>query len=57
MTVDRQSSAFTATIPGAFITPKWDLMYYIEIVDRRGNGYIYPDLETETPYVVTRVKR
>ena len=44
-------------MPGAFITSPWDLMYYVEIVDTRGNGRIYPDLETETPYVVVRVRR
>jgi len=30
-------------------------MYYIEAMDERGNGSIYPDLEKETPYVVVEV--
>lgn len=57
MTLDSRSGLYTATIPDAFITPQWDLMYYVEIVDQRGNGRIFPDLETDTPYVVVRVKR
>ena len=32
-------------------------MYYVEAVDRQGNGRIYPDLEIETPYAVASVKR
>ena len=32
-------------------------MYYVEIVDNKGLGRIYPDLEVETPYVVVLVKR
>jgi dienelactone hydrolase len=32
-------------------------MYFIEVIDNRGNGKIYPDLEKETPYVVVRLQR
>jgi hypothetical protein len=32
-------------------------MYFVEVVDRKGNGRIYPDLEVETPYLVTGVQR
>jgi dienelactone hydrolase len=32
-------------------------MYFIEVIDKRGNGKIYPDLEKETPYVVVRLRR
>jgi hypothetical protein len=57
MTLDVPTSLYAATIPAAFIDPRWDLMYYVEIVDRQGNGQTYPDLEIETPYVVASVKR
>jgi hypothetical protein len=57
MTLDARSGQYTATIPGGFITPQWDLMYYVEIVDRRGNGRIFPDLDIDTPYVIVRVRR
>ncbi len=46
-----------ASCTAAFIDPRWDLMYFVEIVDRRGNGRNYPDLEVETPHLITRVKR
>jgi dienelactone hydrolase len=32
-------------------------MYYIEAIDARGNGKIYPDLEKDAPYVVVRLQR
>jgi dienelactone hydrolase len=32
-------------------------MYFIEVIDNRGNGKIYPDLEKETPYVVVKLQR
>jgi hypothetical protein len=46
---------YQATIPGEDLDPRWDFMYYIEAMDRAGNGAIFPDLETETPYVLARL--
>lgn len=43
------------SIPGTFITPQWDMMYYLELIDRNGKGRIFPDLNVETPYVVHQV--
>jgi hypothetical protein len=57
MALDAQTGLYAASIPAAFIDPRWDLMYFIEVVDRKGNGRIYPDLEVETPCLVTSVKR
>ncbi|MFB3778425.1 MAG: hypothetical protein ACE141_12480 [Bryobacteraceae bacterium] len=57
MTLDSRSGMYAASIPASFIDPQWDLMYFIEIVDRRGNGRIYPDLEIQTPYIVVGLKR
>ena len=54
---DRDTAPVGASIPAAFIDPKWDLMYFVEVVDRAGAGRMYPDLERETPYVVIAVKR
>ena len=48
---------FDAVIPGEEIVPTWDLMYFIEAMDRDGNGAIFPDLDEETPYVVVKLKR
>jgi len=57
MTISPQTGDYTASIPAAFIDPHWDLMYFVEIVDRQGNGRIYPDLEVQTPYIINGVKR
>jgi len=46
---------YQAEIPAEHLDPKWDFMYLIEVMDTKGNGKIYPDLETETPYVVVRL--
>jgi hypothetical protein len=57
MMLDQDSGLYETNIPGDFIVPQWDLIYFIEAVDGKGNGRIYPDLETETPYVVLPVSR
>jgi len=48
---------YQAVIPAEHVVPKWNLMYFIEVIDGRGNGKIYPDLEKETPYVVVKLRR
>jgi len=57
MTLNSATGTFTAAIPGAFVDPQWALMYFVEVVDRQGNGRIYPDLEVETPYHLLSVDR
>lgn len=57
MTLDPATQLYTARIPESFIDPQWDLMYFVEAVDRDGCGRMYPDLEIETPYVVVPVQR
>ncbi len=57
MALEPKTGLYVARIPGDFITPKWDLMYFIEAIDRHGNGRNYPDLEAETPYVIVAVDR
>jgi hypothetical protein len=57
MALDSRTGLYAGSIPASFVDPQWDLMYLIEIVDRQGNGRIYPDLEVETPYIVVGVKR
>jgi hypothetical protein len=32
-------------------------MYFIEAMDKDGNGRIHPDLSKETPYVVVKLQR
>ena len=48
---------YKAEIPGKHIPSDWDLMYFFEVVDKQGNGRIYPDAEKETPYVVVKLDR
>jgi dienelactone hydrolase len=57
MTPTGKRDQYQAVIPAEHVPPKWDLMYFIEVIDNRGNGKIYPDLEKETPYVVVRLQR
>jgi hypothetical protein len=55
MTEANDKGVYSASIPGAFITAQWDLMYYVEIVDNHGVGRIYPNFEREAPYVIQPV--
>ena len=48
---------YQAVVPASEILPKWDFMYYIEVMDQAGHGKIHPDLEKETPYVMVKLKR
>lgn len=57
MTLNPNTGMYAASIPGEFVTAQWDLMYYVEVVDSKGNGRIYPDLEVATPYLVLGVNR
>jgi len=52
-----RASEYQAEIPGARIDPRFDFMYLFEVMDKAGNGKIYPDLEQETPYVIVPVQR
>jgi hypothetical protein len=57
MTLDAKTGNYTARIPAAFADLKWDIMYFVEVVDQKGAGRMFPDLEVETPYVVVPMPR
>jgi hypothetical protein len=57
MKLDQKTGAYIGKIPGAFIDPKWDMMYFVEAIGTNGAGRMFPDLEVETPYVVVQVRR
>jgi dienelactone hydrolase len=57
MTATGKRDQYQAVIPAEHVLPKWDLMYFIEAIDGRGNGKIYPDLEKEAPYVIVKLQR
>lgn len=48
---------FAAVVPGEQIPAEWDFMYLFEVMDRNGNGKLYPDFERETPYIVVKLDR
>jgi hypothetical protein len=48
---------YGVTVPASELSPRYDFMYYIEALDAAGRGVIFPDLETQTPYVVVSLKR
>ena len=48
---------FAATVPGDFLVPQWDFMYFIEATDRAGHGTMWPDLAKEQPYVIVKLER
>lgn len=52
MTLEPSTGTFHGKIPGTFITPNWDLMYFVETIGTNGSGRMYPDLEREAPYVI-----
>ncbi len=57
MTLDPKRHVYTGRIPAAFVDPKWELMYFVEVVDKNRSGRMYPDLDVETPYVIVPVAR
>jgi len=48
---------FAAVVPAEDVDRAWDFMYLFEVMDKAGNGKIYPDFEKETPYIVVRLNR
>lgn len=57
MQAEEGSSIYKVTVPAKQIDPKFDFMYFIEIMDVEGNACMYPDLEVETPYIVVELDR
>lgn len=46
-------NTYEVTIPADKIDPKWNLMYMIEMMDNKNRGFTFPDLNKQTPYIVT----
>jgi hypothetical protein len=57
MQPDKHTGRWTASIPGAFIIPEWDLIYYIEAMDEHGNGCTAPHPDKEMPYIIVELQR
>ncbi|MEO8885965.1 MAG: hypothetical protein ABI367_07870 [Mucilaginibacter sp.] len=52
-----QKDIYTATIPVDQINTTYNLQYFIEVMDSKSRGVIYPDLNKETPYIVVKLDR
>lgn len=58
MSFNGVSGKYEADIPAEFFDGKYDVMYFIEAMDTKGNGRMYPDLAEETPpYVMVHLNR
>jgi hypothetical protein len=57
MQYDENMNRYRAEIPADFVINQWDVMYLIECIDAVGNGRLYPDLESEMPYVIVHLDR
>lgn len=57
MTCTDGSDLYKATISAAYTDGKYDVMYFVEVMDKQGNGRMLPDMEVETPYVIVRLDR
>ena len=57
MTAQAGGEIYQAVVPVDQIDSRFDFMYFLEVMDKNGNGRIYPDLEVETPYVIVELKR
>ena len=51
------TDVYLATVPAEHVDPAWDFMYLLEVVDKHGNGAIYPDLEITAPYIIVKLIR
>ncbi len=60
-TIEMQPSGkpgiYAATVPGDALSTRWDFMYFVEAIDKAGNGAMWPDLLKETPYVIVKIQR
>ena len=57
MVLDQSTGRYEAEIPASMFDGTYDVMYFVEAMDRVGNGRMFPDLEVETPYVIVKLKR
>jgi hypothetical protein len=51
------NDVFQAVVPADKINPRYDFMYFIEVMNNNSQGVIYPELDKETPYVMVKLDR
>ena len=52
-----EANTYEAVVPDDSIDPKWDFIYFLQIMDNQKNGIVYPDLNIETPYIIVKLLR
>lgn len=52
-----EKDTYEVVVPADQINPTWDFMYYLQVMDNKSNGRIYPDLNKQTPYIITKLIR
>jgi hypothetical protein len=52
-----EQDRYEAEIPAEHIPAEWDFMYFFEVMDKQGNGRIFPDAEKQTPYLIVTLDR
>ncbi len=57
MVYNDTSGIYEASIPALYFDGKYNVMYFVEAIDTKGNGRMYPDMEKETPYVIVQLNR
>ncbi|MBO9682717.1 MAG: hypothetical protein J7502_08635 [Flavisolibacter sp.] len=57
MKLSETKDTYEVIIPADKFDPKWNLMYLIEMMDNNNRGFIFPDLNKQTPYIVTNLIR
>jgi hypothetical protein len=52
-----ESGNYEAVIPADKIDPRFDFIYFIQVMDNQHHGVIFPDFNRQTPYFVVRLER
>ncbi|MEO6000385.1 MAG: hypothetical protein ABIN89_26330, partial [Chitinophagaceae bacterium] len=57
MVTTGEKDMYQAVVPADQVNPKFDFMYFVEVMDKNSRGKIYPDVNLETPYRVVKLER
>jgi hypothetical protein len=57
MTPGKEKNVYEATVPADRINQQFDFMYLVEVMNKRQQGAIFPDVNKETPYNIVILNR
>jgi hypothetical protein len=57
MTATGAKNVYQVTVPASEVNPKFDFMYFVEIMDKNSHGKIYPDVNKGDPYRIVKLVR